>query len=154
MQTTTRLVGSIANTMMTMTQFIAVCIVLAVGLMMMKRTLNVPEYIATPAPAGLRQWIVDTGSEQDLVDTERAVTLPKRINPALTPINLSTANGSICADKIADFSIDQLNEVVTPYVLPSTPAVLSVGQRCLEKGYDSYGERTVLRTLCDLMARR
>ena len=35
-----------------------------------------------------------------------------------------------------DFSIDQLNEVVTPYVLPSTPAVLSVGQRCLEKGYD------------------
>ena len=34
-----RLVGSIAITMMTMTQFIAVCIVLAVGLMMMKRTL-------------------------------------------------------------------------------------------------------------------
>ena len=97
---------------------------------------EVPEYIATPAPAGLRQWIVDTGSEQDLVDTERAVTLQKRINPALTPINLSTANGSICADKIADFSIGQLNEVVTPYVLPSTPAVLSVGQRCLEKGYD------------------
>ena len=97
---------------------------------------EVPEYIATPAPAGLHQWIVDTGSEQDLVDTERAVTLQKRINPALTPINLSTANGPICADKIADFSIDQLNEVVTPYVLPSTPAVLSVGQRCLEKGYD------------------
>ena len=23
---------------------------------------DVPEYIATPAPAGLRQWIVDTGS--------------------------------------------------------------------------------------------
>ena len=97
---------------------------------------EVPEHIAAPAPAGLRQWIVDTGSEQDLVDTERAVALQKRINPALTPINLSTANGSICADKIADFSIDQLNEVVTPYVLPSTPAVLSVGQRCLEKGYD------------------
>ena len=43
---------------------------------------EVPEYIATPAPAGLRQWIVDTGSEQDLVDTERAATLQKRINPA------------------------------------------------------------------------
>ena len=97
---------------------------------------DVPEQIAAPAPAGLRQWIADTGSEQDLVDTQRAVRLQKRINTASTPINLSTANGSICADKIADFSIDQLNEVVTPYALPSTPAVLSVGQRCLEKGYD------------------
>ena len=66
-----------------------------------------PEQIAAPALAGLRQWIVDTGSEQDLVDTERAVTLQKRINPASTPINLSTANGSICADRIADFSIER-----------------------------------------------
>ena len=95
------------------------------------------------------QWIVDTGSEQDLVDTERAVTLQKRINPALTPINLWIN----CADKIADFSIDQLNEVVTPYVLPSTPAVLSVGQRCLEKGYDFVWRKNI-RILCDLTARR
>ena len=53
---------------------------------------EVPEQIAAPAPAGLRQWIVDTGSEQDLVDTERAVPLQKRINPASTPINLNRLN--------------------------------------------------------------
>ena len=61
---------------------------------------ELPEQIAAPAPAGLRQWIVDTGSEQDLVDTERAVTLQKGINTASTPINLSTANGSICLTKL------------------------------------------------------
>ena len=44
-----------------------------------------------------------------------------RLDPLIQRILSLSANGSIVADKI---------------VLPSTPAVLSVGQSCLEKGYD------------------
>ena len=95
------------------------------------------EQFAMPAPTGRHQWIIDTGSEQGLVGADRTVTLCRKIILASDPISLSTAkNCSIVAEKIADFPIEQLCEVVTPYVLPSTPAVLSVGQRCLDQGYD------------------
>ena len=63
-----------------------------------------------------------------MVSRHHAVILRKQINSASDPTSLSTATDSVVADKIADFSVDQLGEVVTSYVLPSTPTVLSVGK--------------------------
>ena len=33
------------------------------------------------------------------------------------------------------FVVDELGEKIEPYVLRSTPPVMSVGQRCMERGY-------------------
>ena len=46
---------------------------------------DVLEQIAAPAPVGLRQWIVETGSEQDLVDTERPVYTSKEDQYCINP---------------------------------------------------------------------
>ena len=52
-----------------------------------------------------------------------------------TPISLATANGSTRADEVADVKVDALHKPFTPYILEETPAVLSVGVRCMEQGY-------------------
>ena len=54
---------------------------------------------------------------------------------APVPILLATANDLVNGDKIAPQQIGELGEVAEPYVLDSTPDVLSVGRRCVEDGY-------------------
>ena len=52
------------------------------------------------------------------------------------PLELITANGSQSADQQASIHIDCINKEVHPYVLPDTPAVISVGMRCIQDGWD------------------
>ena len=49
---------------------------------------------------------------------------------------MATANGEIRANRRLELHIDELDEDVTPVVLPNTPSVLSIGRRVVEKGYD------------------
>ena len=63
-------------------------------------------------------WIADTGSAQDLVCSKMI-------------LELITANGSQSADQQASVHIDCIDKEVHPYVLPDTPAVISVGMRCI-----------------------
>ena len=50
---------------------------------------------------------------------------------------LITANGSQSADQQASIHIDCIDQEVQPYVLPDSPAVISVGMRCIQDGWDS-----------------
>ena len=52
------------------------------------------------------------------------------------PISLVTANGSTEASEVADVKLSALPDPVHPYVLDHTPAVLSVGTRCVDQGYN------------------
>ena len=81
--------------------------------------------------------MVDTGSEQDLLISEGMLKTAKATNRRTsdTPICLATANGSIRADAAADVKVEALHRPFTPYILEETPAVLSVGVRCMEQGY-------------------
>ena len=58
------------------------------------------------------------------------------IKDAKKPIELVTANGKITVDKQAHTTVGPLHEEITPYVLDNTPAVISVGRRCTNEGYD------------------
>ena len=51
------------------------------------------------------------------------------------PILLATASDLVNGDKVAPQQIGELGEVAEPYVLDSTPDVLSTGRRCVEEGY-------------------
>jgi hypothetical protein len=57
---------------------------------------------------------------------------------AASPITLNTASGKITADHVAPIRCDKLDEDLLPYVLKSTPAVLSTGKRCIRMGYNSH----------------
>ncbi len=58
-----------------------------------------------------------------------------RIYRAPVPIILATANGLSSGDKVVQQQIGELGEVAEPYILDSTPDVLSIGRRCVEDGY-------------------
>ena len=85
--------------------------------------------VATPASKDGCVWLVDTGSEQDLI-SESMLKSAKASNRRVS--DLATANGSTRVDEVADVTVDALHQ---PYILEETPAVLSVGVLCMEKGY-------------------
>ena len=92
--------------------------------------------IATAAPKAGICWLVDSGSESDLVSKGMLRDVDaKNCRAAEHPISLITANGSTEANEVADVKLSALPETVQPYVLDQTPAVLSVGTRCADQGY-------------------
>ena len=50
------------------------------------------------------------------------------------PITLPTANDLVNGDKVVRQQIAEFGEVAEPYILDSTPDVLSIGRRCVEDG--------------------
>ena len=54
----------------------------------------------------------------------------------MDPVRLITANGESSSLKQGKVYIPSLGKVVDPYLVESTPAVLSVGMRCVDDGYD------------------
>ena len=76
-------------------------------------------------------WIVDTGSAQERVC--RNMVHPSSIYDSDCPLDLTTANG---ASHQAEVHVSCLNKDINLYGLPDTPAVVSVGMRCLLDGWD------------------
>eukprot|EP00435_Cladocopium_sp_Y103_P044832 s114_g12.t1 len=77
------------------------------------------------------------GSDQQLRCRFRMLKTAEATNRRLseTPICLATASGSTRADEVADVTVDALHRPFSSYILDETPAVLSVGVRCMERGY-------------------
>ena len=96
---------------------------------------------ATPARKGKDVWLIDSGSEQDLISKAALRNASKAIRKqAPQPIRLVTANGNITASEIADINVDALCEPAQPYILESSPEVLSLGVKCLDQGYSFHWE--------------
>ena len=100
---------------------------------------DMPKYArvsSTPARSKGTRWLGDTGTDQDIVGESQQVVTRSKIRDADVNITLSTANGPITADKSIDTHIPALCDGFSPYVLKDSPPALSIGQRCLEDGYD------------------
>ncbi len=81
------------------------------------------------------KWLIDTGCAHDLLSEKDAQRLGARgcTVPLLT---FETAGGLVSTDKGAKVWIPEFQEEVQPHALATgTPAVLSVGARCMEMGY-------------------
>ena len=50
-------------------------------------------------------------------------------------IVFQTADGFTSTSDVAEIVVDELDETVKPHVLDETPAVLSIGRRCVKMGY-------------------
>ena len=90
------------------------------------------------ASAGERniRWLVDTGCPIDLVgmnelnDSERYL-----ISRSFPGHSLRTANGITGTHGRIDASAEHLPDRIEAHILPNTPALISVGKRCMEMGY-------------------
>ena len=74
--------------------------------------------LATPAPKDRCVWLVDTGSEQDLISEgmlSKAHATNRRESDV--PICPATANGSTTAGEVADVTVDALHQPFSPYIL-------------------------------------
>ena len=80
-------------------------------------------------------WLIDTGCGHDLVGLEEVKALKRLFRAAGITVKFQTANGITRTTEQIDLHVEELGETVEPYVLASTPGVLSVGMRCREFGY-------------------
>jgi hypothetical protein len=85
---------------------------------------------------GPKRWLIDTGSAFDLIEESDVPEWQlSDAEPAKGRIALNTANGKLVVDKQIVMQCGPLRHDVTPLLLPSSPAVLSVGRRCMKEGF-------------------
>ena len=77
---------------------------------------------------------MDTGTPLDAVD-EQDVSEHADSVREVDPILLDTANGTTEASRVLDMYLGPLGEQISPYVLTSTPNILSLGRRVVDGGY-------------------
>ena len=87
-----------------------------------------------PCPM-VRMWLIDTGCGHDLVSHADTVAMKRFIEKAAQPLTFHTANGDTEAHEVVNSFMAEIREEIKPYILESTPNVLSVGFRCVKLGY-------------------
>ena len=85
--------------------------------------------------ANVDLWLVDTGCGSDLIEKSEIRNLKPFVAHAAKTITFHTANGPTTATEIVRLFVEEFGEEIKPYILDSTPAVVSVGLRCMKKGY-------------------
>ena len=80
------------------------------------------------------RWIMDTGSGVDICRAAQVPAGAKTVKPK-DKIVFNTANGPIDAGPMLPGMLEPFDEAIAPFILPDTPALLSVGKRCFSKGY-------------------
>ncbi|MFM7990454.1 MAG: hypothetical protein ACKPKO_65165, partial [Candidatus Fonsibacter sp.] len=83
----------------------------------------------------VREWLIDTGCGHDLLYKHEVAPYKDFFQKAKSPVVFHTANGSTTANNVARIHVTDLNENITPYVMANSPPVLTVGHRCMNKGY-------------------
>ena len=103
-----------------------------------KDAVALPTFAAAAVNHGANlEIIADTGSEEDLIShsdlevhfRDKARKIPSK------PISLITANGAVDSDTKHEVYVETLKDSLQFVELPSTPAVCSVGKKCMEQGF-------------------
>jgi hypothetical protein len=96
---------------------------------------------AAATPSHIDKWIIDTGCGYDLVQLDDVLRRKATRRPCIgEPVRLDTANGLVEIKEQVALLVPEINEEVRACVLDATPAVLSVGRRCMDHGYAFHWE--------------
>ena len=76
----------------------------------------------------VRRWIADTGCGKDMISRKHARAYEHHLIE-IQPVRFGTANGVTEANEGLPITIPELDMKATPYVMASTPALMSVGMR-------------------------
>ena len=82
----------------------------------------------------VREWIIDTGTENHLVSQSRCVDDGDQLKVD-RPLRLSTANGEITADQRIHNNVRTIGTTLDPLVLDKTVDAISVGRLVLERNF-------------------
>ena len=82
----------------------------------------------------VKRWIMDTGSGVDICSFADVPNKSQGLQKSNVEITFNTANGPVDAGPLFPGILEPFTEAIAPFVLPQTPALLSVGKRCMEKG--------------------
>ena len=97
--------------------------------------------VAAATLSHVDRWIADTGCGYDLIQLDEVMRNKVVKRPCKgEPIRLDTANGLVEIKEQVALHVPEINEEVRACVLEATPAVLSVGRRCMEHGYAFHWE--------------
>ena len=80
---------------------------------------------------------MDSGTPLDIVNVASIAGHRSKVRK-IERIVMDTANGHNVADKGIDLVVELLGQNILPYVLDSSPNVLSLGRRCVVDGYGWY----------------
>jgi len=84
-------------------------------------------------------WMMDTGCGHDLIGNSMAEGYVTRVNRApdgqMVETHFAIAGGLVSTCLVVPMNCPALRQIVHPHLLPDTPAVLSIGKRCMEEGY-------------------
>ena len=81
------------------------------------------------------KFIMDTGCGYDLISQRKAIELGLKVQEGNDRMVFMTANGITETRDVAKCTVDSFGEEAKPFVLGQTPAVFSVGMRCMKLGY-------------------
>ena len=82
----------------------------------------------------IASWMIDSGTPLDAVSKEDVIQHADCIRRGESLL-LDTADGATTADAVLDMFLGPLGETISPYVLDSTPNILSMGRRVIDHGY-------------------
>ena len=100
---------------------------------------------ACPVGSGMPEedfwWIIDTGAGQDVLGKQMVADYNKRKLVKLKDtVPLDTAGGEVIANQVLPMFSKAVGENIFPLILPDTPPALSVGERCVERGFGFHWE--------------
>jgi len=72
------------------------------------------------------------------VSKQKVLALQSRFRRATEALEFSTAGGITQANTVCPMTVEELGALIEPFVLESTPAVLTVGGRCMKLPYGFY----------------
>lgn len=78
---------------------------------------------------------MDTGCAQDLVSADEASRFKQEKLSAKRWKAFETANGTTYAKNVAVTRCHEFDQDLRPYILENSPAVLSIGKRCMKDGF-------------------
>ena len=84
----------------------------------------------------IESWVLDSGAGHDLMS--KRLANKKAVKRADDALMFWTANGRIDATHVCEENLSVLNERVRAYLVKDTPAILSLGVRCMQLGYGFY----------------
>ena len=83
----------------------------------------------------VREWIIDTGTENHLVSRSRCVDDSNQLFKVDRPLRIATANGEITADQRIHNNMNTIGTILGPLVLDKTVDAISVGRLVLERNF-------------------
>ena len=101
----------------------------------LRRAFDAASAITLSVQGTRKKWMIDSGCAMDLISKRELRDEEMALAERVRRIKFNTANGNTSSELAITFDIETLAKCALVRILDSTPAVLSMGMRCMRMGY-------------------